>query len=91
MIVDLIVTALAGIVTFVGNLMPTINAPGWVSGLSAKVAVVTENMAALGNWVPFGAAGQATALVLASILVALTIKLIRIVASFFTAGGGSAA
>ena len=91
MIVDLIVTALAGIVTFVGDLFPTINAPGWLSGLAGQVSLVTDNMAGLGQWVPFGAAGQATVLVLAAVVVAVAVKLIRIVASFFTAGGGSAA
>lgn len=91
MIVEAIVNVLVALVTTIGNLMPNMDAPSFVSSITSSVATVTGAIAPLGTWVPFGAAGQATSLLLSAIGVALIIKVIRIAVSLFTGGGGGAA
>lgn len=91
MIVELIITALVALVSFIGSLFPTISLPGWFTSLVGHVEFVAGYMSGLGQWIPFGPAGNALAFVLVAVGVAVIVKLVRIVASFITAGGGSAA
>jgi hypothetical protein len=91
-IVELIVQAVAGLVVFIVGLFPTVPPAGWLTnGITDAVAMVGPHLAGFGAWVPFTAAGQAVGFVVAALAVAVLVKLVRIVASFFTAGGGSAA
>lgn len=91
MIVEAIVSVLAGLVSFVGGLMPEIAVPGFVGSLVGLVGTITGYMAPLGYWIPFGPAGTATGFVLVALAVSLVVRLVRVIASFLTGGGGGAA
>lgn len=91
MIVEGFLTVLAEVIGFIGGLFPAIDAPAFLGSITSGVNTVVGHMAPLGVWLPFGAAGTAVQFVIAAAGVALVVKLIRVVASFFTAGGGSAA
>ena len=54
------------------------------------IAEVVEQAAGLGAWIPWSTVGTVSASVVLCMGIGLTIKLVRIVASFFTAGGGAA-
>jgi len=90
-IFEAIVTAVCGFLSFIGSAMPTIELPAWVSDLAGLVSQISGWAAPLGNWLPFGAMGTALQFVLVCLVIAFLVKLVRIIASFMTAGGGSAA
>lgn len=73
------------------GLLPTDDPPEWLDDGAGYVSTVLAKGAGLGAWIPFQLAGTVLAAVLACVAIGFTIKLVRIVASFFTAGGGSAA
>lgn len=91
MVTDLILSVLGNVVSFFIGLMPTIEAPDWLTSVIDFVAMVVTNALALGNWIPWPMVGLAFLFVWSSFLIALGIRVARIVASFLTAGGGSAA
>lgn len=91
MILEAIITAVVAVLSALGDLFPEMDTPAFIGSISSQISSVTGQMAPLGNWVPFGAAGTALQLVLAAIAIAIVVKVVRIIASFLTAGGGSAA
>lgn len=91
MIVEALVDVLFGIVEFVIGLIPTTAAPVWIADASGYLETLWGYGAGLGAWVPWSLVGTVFASVLSCVAIGLVIKLVRIVASFFTAGGGSAA
>jgi hypothetical protein len=91
MIVEAFLGLLFGLFSFVGDLMPEMEVPAFVGSIAGLVGTITGAMAPLGMWIPFGAAGTATTAVLVAIGVAVAVKIVRIVLSLFTGGGGSAA
>lgn len=62
-----------------------------ISSATSGIGQVFSWAAALGNWVPWSAVGPALVVVGGALVTAGVIKLVRIVASFLTLGGGSAA
>lgn len=91
MIFEAIVDVLATFFEWVGGLLPEIDVPSWIGTIASSLATVTGFMAPLGVWVPFSAAQSATLLVVAAVVVALGTKVIRVLVSLFTGGGGGAA
>lgn len=91
MIFEAIIDVFVGFVKFVIGLFPTSNPPGWFSSTSESLSTVWSYGAGLGAWIPWGIVGSVVTAVLSCVVIGLTIKLARIVASFFTMGGGSAA
>lgn len=92
MITAAIMWLLGGFVTLVFSLFPPLPDPGPIlANVQGGIGSVFSSAASLSFWVPFGATGAALALVAAVAVVAFGIKLVRIVASFLTLGGGSAA
>lgn len=91
MISEALIGIIAGLVSAIGGMFPTMETPAFLAGLADKVAVVTGWMAPLGVWVPLNAASTATQVVLTAAAAAIAIKLLRLVVSLFTGGGGSAA
>jgi hypothetical protein len=90
-ITDMILGAFASVAEFFVSLLPDIAPPTELeSGFTGAVATVMGFVGGFGAWVPFGHAGIALGVVLTVFVVAGGIKLTRIVASFLTAGGGSA-
>jgi len=90
-VTDAILRVLGAFATFLIGLMGTWELPDWLSTVVTFVANLVTQAAALGNWIPWQHVGIALALIWASFLIAFGVRVARIVASFFTAGGGSAA
>jgi hypothetical protein len=59
--------------------------------VASGLGTVLGYAAGFGNWVPWGQVGPALLVVLALLVAAGGVKLVRIAASFLTFGGGSAA
>lgn len=73
------------------KLLPTDGPPSWWAGASDKIATVWGYASGLGAWLPYSTALTVAGGCLVVAAIGFTIKVIRIVASFLTAGGGSAA
>jgi hypothetical protein len=76
---------------WVGGLIQLPQPPDFFNQLAGWAAQATTYVANTGVWVPWALVSGIIAVWAASLLAALTIKVVRIVLSFFTAGGGSAA
>lgn len=82
---------LGALVSFVTGLLPTMSTPGWLDTASGHLATVLGYGAALGAWIPWQVAGIVFGSLMVALGVSFGIKVVRIVASFLTLGGGSAA
>lgn len=94
MIVEFFIWLLGSVVHLVADLIGLIPVPDpdpILDGINDSVATVFTSAGELAFWVPFSATGSALMVVAAVAAAAGAIKLIRIVASFLTLGGGSAA
>lgn len=91
MIFEAIVSVFAGFVSWVFSLLPNDDPPAWLLSSTGALRTVWSYAAGLGAWIPWDVAGYVVAAVLSCVGIGLAIKVLRIVASFFTAGGGSAA
>lgn len=71
--------------------LPTVTVPTWLSSNNSAFTSVFQAAGSMGVWFPTTLVVSVLAGVLALWVVGFGIKIVRIVASFFTAGGGSAA
>ena len=71
--------------------LPVATVPAWLSDSSGAMATVFSAAGSMGVWFNAQLLIVVLGAVLALWLVGFSIKLVRIVASFLTAGGGSAA
>jgi hypothetical protein len=81
----------SGFVRFMIGLLPSGSLPEWVDDGAVHLREVWALGAGLGAWVPWSLFGTVAAAVMGCVVIGFGIKVARIVASFFTAGGGSAA
>lgn len=91
MVTDAILRALANFLSWVVGLFPTITLPEWVAIVTGFISGIVTQALQLGNWIPWPMVGLAFVFIWGAFIVALAVRIARIVASFFTAGGGSAA
>lgn len=92
MITGLIIAAVAGFLSFVGGLLPDLPDPASVVGqTSGAWGTVISYMAGASGWFPFGFAFTCMAAVAVLGTSAGGVKLVRMIASFLTGGGGSSA
>lgn len=91
MIFEAVVGFFVALVDFFLGLLPSSTPPEWFLTAGDAVSDVLAHAAGLGAWLPLPLAVTVFGALLASVLVGFGIKVVRIVASFFTAGGGSAA
>jgi hypothetical protein len=70
--------------------VPPFTPPAFVASGAASVADVLAVARSLGHWVPIELFAGVVVAVLSCLVAGATIKLVRIVASFLTVGGGSA-
>lgn len=91
MIVEGVVKVIVAFFEFVVGLLPTRAVPGWVDSIGPSLQIVWNHANQLGAWIPWDAVGYVTAAVLSCMVIGLQIRLVRIVLSLFTGGGGSAA
>ena len=91
MIVELIVKAVAALARGLAALLGDLPAPAFLSTALDSVGDLLSNFGGLGAWVPWGFVGDVFTAVMAAMVIGFGIKVVRIVLSLFTAGGGSAA
>lgn len=96
MITKLLIDLVLGVPTWLLSQIPSLSLPAEITGTGdgSIVGGITSAAAAAGslnNWVPMGSVINALAFVLLCFGIALGVKLTRIIASFLTGGGGSAA
>lgn len=90
MIWEGIVSAFVWIVNGVVSLIPTDAPPAWLNDGAGYLNTLMESAAGLGAWIPWSLAVTVLGAVLSCVVIGFTIKVVRIVASFLTVGGGSA-
>jgi hypothetical protein len=87
-----IIEFLAALGRFVLGLFPSVTAPDWLTTtLPDALRTIVNGLQSIDALLPLEVASLGLTAVLVACGVALGIKLARIVASFLTAGGGSAA
>lgn len=82
--------ALQAVLSFVFGLFPTIAVPSWLTNASSDFNAAVSEFGKMQAWLPIPLAVTVTTALLACVVVGFGIKLVRIVASFVTVGGGSA-
>jgi len=90
-IVEAIVRVAVGLVRMILNLLPNTPAPAWLADGDGVLQTIWSYGAGLGAWVPWTTFSTVFAAVMLCLSVSLTIRLVRVIASFLTGGGGSAA
>lgn len=91
MIVEWALTVVGFIVDKIFTVMPDLPVPGWFTGAGTAVAGLFSAAGSMGVWIPIPLALNVMGVLFAAMFGGALIKLARIVASFLTAGGGSAA
>lgn len=70
--------------------LPAMPVPSWFATAHDSIAGVVSHIGGLGRWFPFGVLGTVLATFFLILAAGVAVKVVRIIASFFTAGGGSA-
>lgn len=92
MITEALVSVVVAVAGFVVGLFPVLTPPAWLTTtLPSWIETAGGQIVAVDALFPFSHAVTVLTFVALSCGVALAVKLVRIVASFLTAGGGSAA
>lgn len=91
MIVQWFMTAMQAVFDKVFSVMPALDPPAWFTGAGTALSGLFSAAASMGVWIPIPLALNVMGVLFASMFGGAIIKLARIVASFLTAGGGSAA
>lgn len=91
MITSWLLGLITGFIAWAVSLLPTWDPPAWLLTAEVTFRNAIEGVSAMGYWLPIGAMGTVAAAVLAAMALGLAIRITRIVLSFLTAGGGSAA
>lgn len=89
MIFDAVVDAVAAFLGFVATLLDFPDVPAVVTDVPGYVATVGGWLTSTGAWVPWPIVATMVSLVSACMVAGLLVRLVRIVASFMTAGGES--
>ena len=91
MIVEWFLAALKAFLVWLLSLFPDVAVPSWVANADGWFTTLLGNAASMGAWVPWTLLLSVAGVVAVCLAAGFTIKLVRIVASFLTLGGGSAA
>lgn len=91
MIVNLLVDVICGLASLIGNAMGSLPAPGWLASVSDTVNGWLSSVSGFGVWVPWALMRTVVLSVLGCFTASLLVRLIRIIISLVTGGGGSAA
>jgi hypothetical protein len=68
--------------------VPVVPVPSWFADAGTALTGVTSHIGGLGAWFPFGLLGTVLAAFFTILAVGFSIKILRIIASFLTLGGG---
>lgn len=91
MVTEAVLRVLGAVFTFLLELLPDVERPAWLDSAVTALADALAFVPQLGNWFPLPAIGHSILFISACTVAAFAIRITRIVASFFTGGGGSAA
>ncbi len=91
MIVQWFMTAVQSVFNKVFDIMPAMDPPSWFTGAGVALGNLFSGAASMGVWVPIPLALVVMQVLFMAMMGGAIIKLFRIIASFLTAGGGSAA
>lgn len=90
MIVEAIVNFFLGLVEALLSFLPTNEPPDWLTSIGGVVGTVYGYAGQMGAWFPVTLVRNVVIAVVAAALLGFSVKVVRIVASFLTVGGGSA-
>lgn len=90
MLTELVLSLFVGLVESLAGLLPSDAPPTWVTDANGYLSQLYAAGAGLGAWIPWTLVATVTATVLICMALGFAIKLVRIVASYLTLGGGSA-
>lgn len=91
MITDAILTLLTGMVTWALGVLPSVPVPGWLDPRDSVFATVFTYADSMGKWFPTALVMAVLGTYLLITFTGFSIKVVRIVASFLSGGGGGAA
>lgn len=91
MIVEWLFTLAANLLEWLTSGLPTYTEPEWISGLAGAMSQVFSVAGSMGVWFPAPLVLAVLTALLTFWLVSFGIKLVRMILSLFTGGGGSAA
>ena len=91
MIIKWFLELIVGLINWLLSLLPVFTVPPWMGDVAGVVGTVFGFADSMSAWFPAALVFTVAGTVLTVWAVSLAIKIARIVASFFTAGGGSAA
>lgn len=89
MITDALLAFVAWVVETVTGWLPDYETPAWVADVGAGLQPILDTAGELGSWVPVEFGLTVAGAVLGAVVVGFGIKIVRSVASYFLAGGGS--
>jgi hypothetical protein len=89
-IVEAFVNLLVGVADLIFSALGHAAAPGFVRNLGGQLSTIVDYSASMGAWVPWSALGVAIGAVMAAHVISLSVKVIRMLLSLFTGGGGAA-
>jgi hypothetical protein len=90
MIVEWFLDALVSLLEALVSALPSFAPPSWFGNSSSGFGQVFGVANSMGAWLPVGLGVTVALALLTCIVIGFSIKLVRIAASFLTAGGGSA-
>lgn len=91
MILEGLISIAVGLFDFIVSAFGNAPAPGWLTGLAGQLDTLVVAAASMGGWVPWSSFGTALAAVIGAATLSLVVRVVRILVSLFTGGGGSAA
>lgn len=91
MVTERLIDLVAGFASFVIGLVPAPGVPAFFTDATNAASSVGDLFASVSVWFPLGLVAAVLTAWALTWGVGVSIKVVRIVASFFTAGGGSAA
>lgn len=91
MIVEWFLSVVVSIWEALTGALPSFDPPAWLTDSDGLVTDILGYTTSMGAWVPMDVGLTVFAAILLCMVIGFGIKIVRIVASFLTAGGGSAA
>lgn len=91
MIIQLIMGVLDAIVGGIFSIMPDVAVPGWFTGSLDAIGGLFGAATTMGVWIPVPLALAVASILFMAMMGGAIIKLARVIASFVSGGGGSAA
>lgn len=91
MIFEAFVDLFFGLADLILSALGNLEAPAWLVGLAGQMDQLVSAGASLGVWVPWPALAACIASVLACFAISFAVRIVRVLLSLVTGGGGSAA